>query len=132
MNKLLLRSYKKAEELRKKINKMYLAVMVTILTVIFNSAPVFAADFGSSIFATGTKKLATDIGKYLIILAPIIGGLLGVYFFIRRSAADEMDRKKWEDRIKVTVVSTLGAVLISALIILIASYYGKTVSTEID
>jgi len=132
MNKLLLKAFEKAEELSKKINKMYMAVMVTILTIIFNSVPVFAADFGSSTIAVGTKNLITDVGKYLVVLAPIAGGVIGVYFFIRRSGADEMDRKKWEDRIKVTIVSTIGAVLVSALIVLIASYYGKTVSTGLE
>ncbi len=116
----------------RKIQKTYLAVVIVAFTAIFNALPTFAADFGTSIFATGTKNLFTDIGKYLIILAPIAGAAVGVYFFIRRGAADEMDQKKWNDRIKTTVVSTLGAVLIGTLIVLIASYYGKSVTTGID
>ncbi len=115
-----------------KIQKSYLAIVIAVFTAVFSTLPTFAADFGSSIFAVGTKNLFTDIGKYLIILAPIAGAAVGAYFFIRRGAADEMDQKKWNDRIKTTVISTLGAVLIGTLIVLIASYYGKSVTTGIE
>ena len=116
----------------RKIQKSYLAIVIAVFTAVFNTVPTFAADFGTSIFATGTKNLFTDIGKYLIILAPIAGAAVGVYFFIRRGAADEMEQKKWNDRIRNTVISTLGAVLIGAIIVLIASYYGKSITTGIE
>jgi hypothetical protein len=120
---------RKTKTLGKSAYKMYIAALTAVYAIVSGSSPVSAADFGSSILATGTKSLATDIGKYLLIIAPITGALLGVYFFIRRQAADEMDQKKWNDRIKATIISTLGAVLVSTIIVLIASYYGKTVST---
>ena len=131
MNKKVKKVMEKIKSVVEKINKVCLAIMVAVYTMIFNTQPIFAADFGSSIFAIGTKNLLTDIGKYLLIIAPIAGTVVGVYFFIRRGAADEMDQKKWNDRIKTTIISTIGAVLVSALIILIASYYGKTVNTGI-
>lgn len=115
-----------------KIYRLYMVAMIVVYSIGLNSIPAFAdGGFGSSIFATGTKSLFKDIGTWLLILAPISGGVLGVYFFIRRQAADEMDQKKWNDRIKVTVISTLGAVLVSTAIVLIASYYGVTVNTEL-
>lgn len=58
-----------------------------------------------------------------MILAPVVSGLLIIYFFIRRSAADEMDTKKWNNRIIVAVVSCIGAVLGSALLNVIIGYY---------
>lgn len=76
----------------RKIQKTYLAVVIVAFTAVFNALPTFAASFGDSIFAVGTKNLFTDIGKYLIILAPIAGAAVGAYFFIRRGAADEMDQ----------------------------------------
>ena len=132
MNRRSRKMYIMLEKNIRKIQKTYLAIVIVAFTGIFNTLPTFAADFGTSIFATGTKNLFTDIGKYLIILAPIAGTVVGVYFFIRRGAADEMDMKKWNDRIKNTVISTLGAVLIGAIIVLIASYYGKSVTTGIE
>ena len=120
---------RRTKSLGKSAYKMYIAALTAAYSYLLGDSPVSAADFGSSILATGTKSLATDVGKYLLIIAPITGALLGVYFFIRRQAADEMDQKKWNDRIKATIISTLGAVLVSTIIVLIASYYGKTVST---
>ena len=120
---------RKTKTLSKSAYKMYIAAITVMYSVLFCKSAIAAGNFGSSIFATGTKNLAQDVGIFLLIIAPITGALLGVYFFIRRQAADEMDQKKWNDRIKATIISTLGAVLVSSAITLIASYYGKTVST---
>ncbi|HEX2925667.1 MAG TPA: hypothetical protein VHP38_05345 [Ruminiclostridium sp.] len=132
MNKLSKKIFIKSKRSIKRIQKVYTMITISVLLFNFNSISVFAADFGSSVFATGTKSLFTDIGKYLIILAPIAGATVGAYFFIRRGAADEMEQKKWNDRIKATVISTIGAVLVGALIALIAAYYGKSVTTGIE
>ena len=92
MNKQFIKALEKIKRVIEKINKVCLVIMITAFTMFFNTLPSFAADFGSSIFATGTKSLITDIGKWLLILAPIVGTLVSVYFFIRRGAADEMDQ----------------------------------------
>ncbi len=131
MNRLIKKIQCKPNRINNRLRRIYLILAITFFTFI-NTIPVSAGGFGDSIFATGTKNLFTDIGKYLIILAPIAGAAVGAYFFIRRGAADEMDQKKWNDRIKTTVVSTLGAVLIGTLIVLIASYYGKSITTGIE
>ena len=52
-----------------------------------------------------------------------VAGLLIIYFCIRRGMADEMDQKKWNNRIVVAVVSCIGAVLGSATLNLILGYY---------
>ena len=142
MNRRSKKIFIKAKRIIKIIKKLYMMIVISFFIIFYNIIPALAAtttDTGSgggkfedSIFAKGTKNLFTDIGKYLIILAPIAGAAVGVYFFIRRGAADEMDQKKWNDRIKTTVVSTLGAVLIGTLIVLIASYYGKSITTGIE
>ena len=53
----------------------------------------------------------------------MVSGLLIIYFCIRRGMADEMDQKKWNNRIVVAVVSCIGAVLGSATLTLILGYY---------
>lgn len=131
MKKLRKKIYRNTKTIGEKVFRLYMAAMIVAYLIALNSNPTFADGFGSSVFATGTKNLFKDIGTWLLILAPISGGVLGVYFFIRRQAADDMDQKKWNDRIKVTIISTLGAVLVSTAIVLIASYYGVTVNTEI-
>ena len=89
------RIYRNLKRVEEKIYKVFMVTMIVVYSMIQGNKPVSAAGpFGTSIFATGTKNLATDIGTYLLILAPISGSLLGVYFFIRRQAADEMDQKK--------------------------------------
>lgn len=131
MKKLRKKNYRNTRAIGEKVFRLCMTAMIVVYSIALNSNPAFADGFGSSVFATGTQKLFKDIGTWLLILAPISGAVLGVYFFIRRQAADEMDQKKWNDRIKVTIFSTLGAVLVSAGIVLIASYYGVTVNTEI-
>ena len=113
-----------------KIKKFWTAVMrklavFTILASAFLLSPqhVLASSVSGSKLATGTEQLIKDVTTWLMILAPIAAGLLVIYFCIRRSAADEMDQKKWNNRIVVAVVSCIGAVLGSATLNLILGYY---------
>ena len=69
------------------------------------------------------RKLVGDVTTWLMVLAPVVAGLLIIYFCIRRGMADEMDQKKWNNRIVVAVVSCIGAVLGSATLNLILGYY---------
>lgn len=86
--------------------------------------PAYAADtVQDSKIVKGTEKLIGDVTTWLMILAPVVAGLLIIYFCIRRSAADEMDTKKWNNRIVVAIVSCIGAVLGSATLNLIIGYY---------
>jgi ABC-type molybdate transport system permease subunit len=87
------------------------------------ATPVFASSINNSTIVTGTEKLIGDVTTWLMVLAPIVAGLLIIYFCIRRSAADEMDTKKWNTRIVVAVVSCIGAILGSATLNLIIGYY---------
>lgn len=90
-----------------------------------NSVTAYATGggIGDSQIAKGTEKLISDATAWLMILAPIVAGLLIIYFCIRRSAADEMDQKKWNNRIVVAIVSCIGAVLGSATLNIIIGYY---------
>jgi len=99
-------------------------ISVTALITAFMFSPsAFAAGLGDSSIVKGTEKLIGDITTWLMILAPIVTIMLVIYFAIRRSAADEMDQKKWNNRIMVAVVSCIGAVLASALVNLVLGYY---------
>ena len=97
---------------------------VTALAVSFLSpTPAYAAGINGSKLVTGTQKLINDVTTWLMVLAPIVSGLLIIYFCIRRSAADEMDQKKWNNRIVVAIVSCIGAVIGSATLNLILGYF---------
>ena len=77
-------------------------------------------DLASSKAVTGTKALLDDLSN---VLAPIAGTACVIYFAVRHGAADEMDQKKWKQRIVVAVVSIVVAVVASALIKVLVSYY---------
>lgn len=85
--------------------------------------PAYADGVQDSKIVKGTEKLIGDVTTWLMVLAPVVAGLLIIYFCIRRSAADEMDTKKWNNRIVVAIVSCIGAVLGSATLNLIIGYY---------
>ncbi|MGN0305565.1 MAG: hypothetical protein ACI4D2_05350, partial [Lachnospiraceae bacterium] len=50
---------------------------------------VYASTISESKLAKGTEQLISDATTWLMILAPVVAGLLIIYFCIRRSAADE-------------------------------------------
>ena len=100
------------------------SVGITALVVsIISTMPVYADDLKDSQIVKGTEKLIGDITTWLMVLSPIVSGLLIIYFFIRRSASDEMDQKKWNNRVVVAIVSCVGAVLGSATLNLVIGYY---------
>ena len=93
--------------------------IATLTASFFMSAPAYAAGVQDSQIVKGTEKLVGDVTTWLMVLAPVVAGLL----IIRRGMADEMDQKKWNNRIVVAVVSCIGAVLGSATLNLILGYY---------
>ncbi len=107
----------------KQVKKQQLTMFWIIAVLFINIQNVHASGIGSSKLATGTEALITDATTWLMVIAPIVGGLLVIYFFIRRSGSDEQDQKRWNNRITTAIVSTIGAVLGSAIINLIAGYY---------
>lgn len=99
---------------------------MTTLFIIFSSvisSNTAYASLQSSKIVTGTQDLLNDAGTALIILAIPAGIATTIYCFIRRGAADEMDHKKWTNRITVTVISTVGAIVSGVIINVVAGYY---------
>jgi ABC-type molybdate transport system permease subunit len=108
----------------KNIKKIITTSFGILSVMIATSLPVLAADtVNDSQIVKGTEKLIGDLTTWLMVLAPVLGGLLIIYFFIRRSAADEMDQKKWNNRITTAIISVIGAVLASVTLNLIIGYY---------
>ncbi|TCL57666.1 hypothetical protein EDD76_108201 [Kineothrix alysoides] len=98
-------------------------VLAAFTMFLINVNTVYASGIGESKLAKGTENLIKDATTWLMVLSPIVGGLLIIYFCIRRAAADEMDQKKWNNRIVVTIVSCIGAVIGSATLNIIIGYY---------
>lgn len=107
----------------KKTKEILLSVFITIYFMLLTSFPVYAEGVQDSKLAKGTEKLITDLTTWLMILSPVVVGVLIIYFFIRRSAADDMDQKRWNNRIVVAIVSCIGAVIASATLNLLIGYY---------
>lgn len=80
----------------------------------------------SSVLFTGTQNLINDAITVLMILGMIVGIACFCYFGIRRSAADEMDQKKWGNRMSNAVICTIAVELGMVIIKLVLSYYGIT------
>ena len=107
----------------KKIKSSLKTAIGTMVIMMMTSMPVMADTVKDSNLVKGTESLIKDLTTWLMILAPVVGVLLIIYFFIRRSAADEIDQKKWNNRIVTVMVSVIGAVLASATLNLIIGYY---------
>lgn len=99
------------------------AMGTAALFMLMGDTTAYASGVSQSKLATGTEQLIGDATTWLMVLAPVVAGLLIIYFCIRRSAADEMDQKKWNNRIVAAIVSCIGAVLGSATLNIIIGYY---------
>ena len=104
----------------KAAGKTFLAAFAVFL---FHTQTAYASGISESKLAKGTEKLIGDATTWLMVLAPVVAGLLIIYFCIRRSVPDEMDQKKWNNRIVVAIVSCIGAVIGSATLNIIIGYY---------
>lgn len=111
------------------MNKLKKAVMAVTAAVASAALTITAgAEEAGGVLAaskavTGTKALLGDISNILLVVAPLVGTACIVYFAVRHGAADEMDQKKWKQRIIVSAVSIVVAVVASALINVLVSYY---------
>jgi ABC-type molybdate transport system permease subunit len=114
----------KAKNIFNKSKKRIFVLCVLVMFTLSCAMPAFAAGtVQDSQIVKGTQKLIQDLTTWLMILSPVVAGLLIIYFCIRRSAADEMDQKKWNNRVVVAIVSCIGAVLASATLNLIIGYF---------
>lgn len=108
----------------KKIRNRIYTVISSFVTVTFLTMSVFAeGDIANSVIATGTKNLIADLSSWLTGIAIAVTALVCVYLFIRRAMSDEQDKKQWDNRLKITAVSGIGAITATALIGVIAGYF---------
>ncbi len=113
------------ETTKKKLRKNLKAtekIGLVITSLLLYTGTCFAG-VGDSKLATGTTNLINDLTNWLLILAPVLAVLLIGYYLLRKSASDEMDSKRWDTRIKVTIICTIGVVIASGLITMIIGYY---------
>lgn len=68
------------------------ASALTAFLLIQSTTTAHAAGIQGSQIVQGTERLIGDATTWLMVLAPVVAGLLIIYFCIRRSAADEMDQ----------------------------------------
>lgn len=77
------------------VKRRWKTAVVAISTLLYITLPQAAyasGGIGGSSFAKGFQKLLDDLTKWLIIIAPIVTGVLLIYFFIRRGASDEHEQ----------------------------------------
>ena len=84
----------------------------------------YASSIQDSVFFTGFMKMLEDAGKALAIASPISGGVMVGYCHARRGAADEMDHKKWSNRINMAIGGGIGGALGGVIMNVIGSYFG--------
>ena len=110
-------------KLKKIRNRIYNAIS-SFMAVTFLTMSGFAqGNIANSVIATGTKKLIADVSSWLTGIAIAVTALVCVYLFIRRAMSDEQDKKQWDNRLKITAVSGIGAITATALIGVIAGYF---------
>ncbi len=114
----------KRRNLKRKLAKI-LVVALAIMSVFtgYCLATEGTGGINNTTLVTGTQKLIIDFTNFILVLSPILTAFLIAWFLVRKSAADEMDGKRWDNRIKTTIVCCIGVVISSGLINVIISYY---------
>lgn len=106
-----------------KLYKKAISILTVICFFMLERTIAFAGPIQDSIVVKGTENLIKDATTALMILAPIVGIVLVIFFFLRKGAADEMDQKTWQKRINNTIYSVIGAEVAAVIINLVISYY---------
>ena len=109
--------------IKKIINFIRVTLSSSLLIFFVFLNKIYASDIGNSQIATGLDKLLKDLTSWAYKIIPAVGTILVIYFFIRRGSSDEMDIKKWDNRIKTCVISSVGAVLGAVIIDLAIGYF---------
>lgn len=104
------------KKITNKINAMFIIMMCTVQSV-------YADGIQNTPLATGTRRLIEDITSWLTGIGAVVTILMVVYCLVRRNMADEMDHKKWQTRMTVSIISGVGIVAASAVINALVSYY---------
>ena len=114
----------KRRNLEKRLAKI-LAVALAIMLVFtgYCLATEGTGGINNTTLVTGTQKLITDLTNWALVVSPILTALLIVYYLIRKSAADEMDGKRWDSRVRIAAICCIGVVIASGLINVIIGYY---------
>lgn len=109
----------------KKNNRLIAFIMVLIIILVAGSVMAFASGnaIAGSKEAQGATNLVNDAMSWAIVIGPTICILAIIYFFIRKGMADEMEQKKWKDRIVVAFVCAVGIVIASGAVKIIISYF---------
>ena len=94
---------KVVKKILEKINLIGIAMMITA-----------QAAFADSI---------QDVTAWIIGLGSGVTILMVIYCLLRRNMADEMDHKKWQTRMIVSLISGVGIVVASGVIKALVSYY---------
>ena len=100
--------------------------VVLILSLFFSFLPcdvAMANKIADSAAGKGIVNLVNDASAFLLLISVGVSGLCGLYFFIRKTAADEQDQKKWNNRLIITAYCAVGAVLVTSTINLLTSYF---------
>lgn len=111
-------------KIKKIRNRIFAAISSFMAMTILTLSAFAEGGISSSIIATGTKNLIADVSSWLTGIAIAVTAVVCVYLFIRRAMSDEQDKKQWDNRLKITAVSGIGAITATALIGVIAGYFG--------
>lgn len=98
-------------------------INVMIIAMMCSAQSVLADGIQNTTLATGTRQLIEDVTSWMTGIGAVVTILMVVYCLIRRNMADEMDHKKWQQRMTVSLVSGIGVIAATSVINVLVSYY---------
>ncbi len=108
----------------KQMKNKTISASIGIMTIL--SQKVYAtqsSEMSMDELFTKTTQLVTDLTTNLIALSVVVGAGFLVYSLVRRSMSSEHEVEKWNTKIKITIGSTIGAVIGGSLLRYLVSYF---------
>lgn len=110
----------KTTETQRRMRKI---MLVCSLMLMYAMPAVASATIETSIIVTGTKKLVADVGKALMVLAPVVGGCMEAFEFFKSTHAEDEEMRAIKKKQKVILIGVIGVFVAGAVMTIVASYY---------
>lgn len=109
--------------MKKKKNKIKKLLLAIILFTLINAINIFASGIQGTSLYTGTMHLLNDGTTALLVILPVAGALLFIWFQIKKMGADQNEQPMWSKRQKIVLTGIISGETIVAVINTLVSYY---------
>jgi len=103
--------------------KALMALLIVAALMIIMSETMYANPLMDNQLTQGILRFATDVGPWLAGVSIAIGVANCGYCLFRRANCDETDTKRWNDKIKTTIICSGAAAVVTGVLPPVLNHY---------